>query len=226
MIMTMKRMMLMVALPVLVSGCISEFDMHGKDPKAYYKEHPIKNTVETRYESHMVHFAPGSNRLPADDIDDLRAGLHAISPEAVETVQVQMHPAQMRNEERKKYIGKLLRSMGFAKRAIIFEPSENVDRNDVKLDIGYASVVSPRCPDWRTSSVTTYSNTQQGGFGCANVTNAGLMVADPRDLERGTGGAVTVADPERNWNIIRDYKNNVAASPAGATTGATATPSP
>lgn len=205
---------IIVSLPVLLSACVSEWDMAGQDPKDYYKEHPIVNKVETRYESHMVHFTPGTNRLTSDQIDTLMAGLSGIRSMAVESVQVQMHPSQVHNTARRDYITKLLKRQGYSKYTIMFEPSDTTARDDVNVNVAYASVISPRCPDWRTSSVTTYSNTSQAGYGCASVTNLGLMVADPRDLERGTNGGRP--DSERNYNALKKYHTNESTESTGS----------
>lgn len=179
--------------------------MGGVDPKDYYKAHPIENKVEMRSESHMLHFPAGSARLTEDSVVALAAGLKSFSPDAVETVQVQMKKSSMRTQ-RQQQIARLLTRMGYDKHAILFEPSDTLARDEARLDVSYAAVVGPRCPDWRTSSVTTYSNTQQGGWSCATKTNLGLMVADPRDLERGR--ANVHPDADRNSAVLMQYHKN------------------
>ena len=124
-------------------------------------------------------------------------------------IQVSKIPAKQ--DARKQHILKFLRSIGYSPRLVMFEPSESLARDEMRLDIRYASVVSPRCPDWRASPVTTYSNTQQTGFSCATVNNMGLMVADPRDLERGTPGELSPSS-ERNAIVLQGYRKN---EPAG-----------
>jgi pilus assembly protein CpaD len=208
------RIATMLSASVLLSACTSNWDMQGQDPKDYYKEHPIKNMVETRSESHLVHFNPGATRLTADQIDALFAGIASITPMAAESVQIQMHRNQVNNGGRREHLVKLLRNRGYSKHMIMFEPSEALSRDDVRIDISYAKVVSPRCPDWRTSPVTTYSNTSQGGYGCASVANLGLMVADPHDLERGKG-AVMPPDSERNHNVLLKYHANESVAGSG-----------
>jgi type IV pilus biogenesis protein CpaD/CtpE len=128
---------------------------------------------------------------------------------AAEAIQLQVHRSQMNNHVRYEHLRKLLASMGFNSKIIMLEPTDSVKRNEVRIDIDYASVVSPRCPDWRASSVTTYSNTQQGGWSCANVNNMGLMVADPRDLERGSGNVSP--DVRRNSEVLTGYHSNSGA---------------
>ncbi len=43
-------------------------------------------------------------------------------------------------------------------------------------------VTPPDCPNWTKSSSGDHDNAATSNFGCSNVTNLGLMVADPRDL--------------------------------------------
>lgn len=196
-----------------LSAC-SEFDMHGHDPKDYYAAHPIKNRVESRTARYEAGFDRGGNRLSAAHVAGLRGALSGISPSAVDMVHVTLHPSQMRNEVRREHLSRLLRSMGLQRAQLTFEPSDALERDDVEFLVDYAAVVSPRCPDWRTSGITTYSNTSQAGYSCASVTNLGLMVADPRDLEKGSGSGMP--DAARNSKVIREYRDNKDYSGQGA----------
>lgn len=205
---------------MILGGCSSEWDMYGKDPKDYYRDHPIKNKVERRNESRQVFFAPGSSRLSQSDIESLRGALRHVSPMAVESVQLQVHPSQQGHTARNEYIRKLLRSMGYKPSAVMIEPTDTVKRDEMRIDLSYASVVSPRCPDWRASPTTTYSNTQQGGWSCAYVNNMGQMIADPRDLERGSGASSP--DARRNSEVLSGYHSNQGSgdSASGGSSGA------
>lgn len=221
-----KRTVLLFAMPALLWGCTSQWDMQGKDPKEHYKVQPVKNRVETQTQMVTVHFPAGRNRLSADERDALKAGLSKVSPMAVESVQVMLSPKQMHNDERKAHINKMLRAMGYRKYTLMYEPSDTVAVNDANIAVSYAVVISPKCPDWRTSSVTTYSNTGKGGFGCSAATNLGAMVADPRDLEKGSDTVEPSA--ERNSLVLDSYRkgesveNEVNASTTSSVaTGAT-----
>lgn len=55
----------------------------------------------------------------------------------------------------------------------------------IPVRTGYWRVTSPPCPDWTKAPGLDFANTGTSNFGCANVTNLGLMVADPGDLVRG-----------------------------------------
>jgi pilus biogenesis lipoprotein CpaD len=204
-----RYFLLMLVLAMMVSACATR-DLQGVDPKDFYTEHPVKNTVETRHMLYTLDFSIDKNRLMGDDIDDFQSAVRDISPEAVESVVVKLSPSQMNNEARRQHITKLLRVMGYKTRAIMFESSKETHVREAQLDISYASVVLPHCPDWRTSPVTTYSNTQQANFGCASAVNLGLQVADPRDLEQGSGDPTP--DSERNSAVIRAYKTGTPSA--------------
>jgi len=73
-------------------------------------------------------------------------------------------------------------------------------------------LISPAgCPDWTASPYSTYENGQQGNFGCATVTNLGLMLVDPRDLERGSSGGHIPPDMNRAGKAIERYRSGVPA---------------
>jgi len=223
----MKRYVVILSMPVLLSACVSNWDMQGIDPKDHYKAHPVKNRVETQTETVTVHFAGSRNRLTGEEIDALKNSLAKISPMAVESVQLMMPPSQMHNEERKAHLGKVLRAMGYRKFTMMTEPSDTVQPNEARIAVSYAAVIAPKCPDWRTSSVTTFSNTGKGGFGCATVNNLGVMVEDPHDLVRGE--SENAPDMERNSLALDKYRKGETSSgtdsgSTGSTTATTTSP--
>lgn len=218
----MKKLLIVAALPFVIAGCTPGWDMHGNDPKEVYKKEPVKNTVESRNMLKVVHFPSGASRLSRDGLDDLKAALSSVSPEAVEAVKIQLPASQMKNEAKRQHLTKFLRNMGYKSSLVSFEESDSVERNDARIDVKYAYAVGPKCPDWRTSPVTTYSNTGKGGMGCATVTNLGAMVADPRDLERGNG--LVSPDMTRNSIVLENYHDNVSAAPSSGSSSTSTTP--
>ncbi len=208
----MKHSLTMMVCLAMLSACAPEMDMQGRDPKDVYRDRPIKNKVEKKTESQLVRFESGSQRLSPAGIDALRGAFRHVSPMAVESVTLQVNPSQQLNQQRHEHLRKLLANMGFRPAALAVEPTESVSRDEVRIHVDYASVVSPRCPDWRTSPVTTYSNTSQAGWSCAYVNNMGLMVADPRDIERGSGNVSP--DVRRNSEVLTGYHSNTGGASA------------
>jgi len=208
-----KLWLLAIAMPL--AACASS-DMQGNDPKEYYAGHPIKNTVITREQTLLVHFA-GATSLAKDDIHKLHATLQPISPLAADSIRIQLNDADMKNEARKEALVSLLFRMGYAKDKISFQPSDVLLHNEAHLVVAYLVVVPPDCPDWQTSPVTTYSNTTQGNTGCAEETNIGLMIADPHDLLHGTGDVPI--DTERSARVMQDYRGGKDYMPATLSAG-------
>lgn len=56
-------------------------------------------------------------------------------------------------------------------------------------------VTLPNCPDWTKSPYQSHDNQVASNYGCATVTNFGLMVADPRDLVVGRTLGPAEGDP-------------------------------
>ena len=216
-----------LTLPLLAfSACSPTMDMQGEDPKEYYAEHPIKNTIETRVQTVTLQYDPGEQRLSADERERLSDSLHKISMLAIQSIQVSFAGTDTAaNEERKKHLTKLLRNMGYSKGQYIYEPSSLLKSDEVKLVIIYAIVKPPEhCPDWRTSPITTHSNTTQGNYGCATQVNLGLMIADPHDLVRGTDEEYSI-DTVTAVKATQDFHATGGPAASGASGGSTSSSS-
>jgi pilus assembly protein CpaD len=72
-----------------------------------------------------------------------------------------------------------------------------------------AVALLPDCPDWSRESGTDFANLPFSNLGCGVRTNQGLMVADPRDLDRGRG--LASADGVKAAGALG---SPIAASPA------------
>lgn len=204
----------LVSLTTSLTACSASEDMQGIDPKDYYAEHPIKNTVESRDVAYVVRFRVGATQLTADATDRMVTTLHGISPMAVDSILIRYPAGETYNTERRAFMVSTLRQMGHSKDKIDFQPSTTLARNEMHIDMVYTAVVTPDCPDWRTSPVTTYSNTIQGNFVCATETNLGLMVADPHDLVRGSGNVPP--DTLTDLKAVDNYRSGASASTGGS----------
>jgi len=220
-----SQIMALILCSAGLAACSPSLDMQGHDPVEYYADHPIKNTVETKNFSQKLHFAADSSRLDESQVDQLRHALHDISPMAADGVTVEMSSYDITNKARQKHLVGMLRSMGYNKEQINFKPSAELTRNDVSIDMQYAVVVSPACPDWRRSPVTTYSNTTQGNIGCATAVNLGAMVANPNDLLHGTGDISP--DTARTVHVVDQYRSVASGtgSSGSASSGSSASSS-
>lgn len=205
---------------LLLPAC-STWDMHGQDPVDYYAEHPIKNRVTRKSEAHLVTFESGAEKLSKAEIERFRHNVNQRSMLSVEKVEINLPKAELHNKERRAALERVLKHLGYQSGGVTFTASEAVGRNQAVVNLTFAEVIPPDCPDWRKSPVHNYSNARHANFGCATEVNLGLMVADPRDLERGTG-ELPPALSERGDRALRAYH----AGGVPAEGGAAATPAP
>lgn len=197
----------------LLTGCYSEFDLHGTNPKEYYAAHPIENKVEIKHALYEFAFSASSAEVDSESLEKLRE-LKNISPNAVEEVSLR-HSSALSNKVKR--IQKVRNILGK------YRPSREIIDDTVADDmvianISYVSVVSPDCPDWKMSSVTTYSNVPIANHGCAAKVNLGLMVDNPRDLVRGQSR--DNYDTERSAKALSDYRLGIATNGSDLVTSA------
>jgi pilus biogenesis lipoprotein CpaD len=208
-----SKCLLIAAAAVSLSACEPQFDMQGVDPKDYYSAHPINNQVITRTESHYMSsasLAPKSTMLSGLTVEELHSTLHHVSPPAVEAVNIYLPQNDLHNQKLKDAFVRELVRMGYEGHTVAFYPLTVSDNDRIRIEISDLIVLPPDCPDWRTSPVTTYSNTWQGNFKCSQVVNLGKMVADPHDLMQGTGDVAP--DALRDSAVLHDYRNENSAS--------------
>lgn len=80
------------------------------------------------------------------------------------------------------------------------------------VTIGRYVVTPPKCPDWTKPAGTDPNNRVGSNFGCASVTNLGLMLADPGDLVRGRPKGPS--DGVAAARLVRRYREGKATEPA------------
>lgn len=86
-----------------------------------------------------------------------------------------------------------------------------------RVIIGRYVVHPPKCPDWTKAPTRDFENTESSNFGCATVTNLGLMAANPRDLIVGNGGGR--ADSEVLAKAVEQYRLGKAKALNKTSTG-------
>lgn len=69
-----------------------------------------------------------------------------------------------------------------------------LDHNSVTVTVGRYLVITPRCPNRSKPEADDFTNALPSNFGCATVTDLGLMVANPGDLLHGTQAGPADAD--------------------------------
>jgi pilus assembly protein CpaD len=192
--------------------------MNGVDPVDYYSEHPIKNKVVTQGETHLVVFEPKAKKLSMAETMRFAEAVSDKSMQSVQEVVIDMDAMELGNKARRDSLSRMFRRMGYIEHNLRFERSDALVANQALIHISYAVVVPPDCPDWRMSPSHNYSNSDKANFGCATEVNLGQMVADPRDLVRGSG-ELPPALSEPGDRAIRTYRTGPAASSSAAATG-------
>jgi pilus assembly protein CpaD len=175
-------------------------------------ESPKENRVLFLRHTHTVAFGPGSTFLSESERDRLTA---FVSREKVGygdrfAVTFAADPTDPEAERlasgRSDVVTAYLRHLGF-KAAIRPEnaaPGRGPAPESVTVVLGRYVVVPPACPDWRKPAHDDPGNTPSSNLGCANVTNLGLMVADPADLL--VGRHAPLSDGERAARAIERYR--------------------
>jgi len=101
---------------------------------------------------------------------------------------------------------------------------DTVPANRAIVSVGRYAVTLPTCPNWSQSLDYDFTNAFTSNYGCANVTNLGLMVASPADLV--SGRTLGPANGTTAVNAVQRYLTDrvkppptPTASPFAATTG-------
>ena len=202
-----------VVLAAAVSGCgLTPTDAQWTDADATVK----KNQVLYLRETYDVRFAPGSDRLSADEQRRLaeyldRSGIGIYDEISLAVADDSGARDSNLAARRQAAVAAYLRT-----RHLKSAPDQTTGApvDHVTVVVGRYIVVPPNCPDWRKPSSGDPQNTVSSNLGCATVTNLGLMVADPRDLI--AGKEPTGSDAVNNSYAIQRYREGYYKVPDGA----------
>jgi pilus assembly protein CpaD len=208
-----RSLLCAISLPLLAS-CSPSYDLQGHDPQEYYAAHPRENKVETRHFQTGLQFKNSQTWLASAIIASLHNDLADINPRAIDKISIGSNPNTAFKSERMKYVTALLHKTGFTVKPEYFT-QRDLPHNKIVIDIAYAAIIPPDCPDWKMSPVTTYSNMPPANFGCATKTNLGMMLDDPRDLERGKGSSSSPS--ERGAKAVLDYRMGTTPASSAST---------
>ena len=130
---------------------------------------------------HDTVFTPGSADLAAGEADSLASFLDQAEVAGGDHVFFQPASDDKLAAAR---IGQLTRQL--VRRGIgatTLPPAGNIVAADhMAIVVERYVVTPPACPNWSKAPTGDHSNGLASNFGCADATNLGLMVADPRDL--------------------------------------------
>jgi type IV pilus biogenesis protein CpaD/CtpE len=184
-------------------------------------ENPKENTLEFTTVSYTARFAPGAVNLSSGEVRALEQFASA-SILAGDHVSVEL-AAPMRGtpdgilSRRRAAIARLLEKL--PRKPVVDAVQSGAiasSRDTAVLRVGHYIVTPPRCPDWVKPESDDYTNTPSSNFGCADVTNIGLMVADPADLVRGApGGGADAVFAARGVTLYRSGAISKSLAAAG-----------
>jgi pilus assembly protein CpaD len=144
--------------------------------------------------THPAVFGPNAVKLSSEESQKLSAFLDNAQVGADDHVYIeQPQTADHLSAQRIGQIAHQLATRGIGVRTLPAKGDIPADQLTVLVE-RYV-VTPPNCPDWTKDPVADHENDVYGNFGCANVTNLGLMVADPRDLVIGRQMGPEVGNP-------------------------------
>ncbi len=182
------------ALALLTAGCAQgmpgyfdagETRMTGVAP-------PKLNQIEYVKMSHEVRFAPGSAELSPAEKTRLTEFLDRIRAGFSDRFVVDAGPsrgvpdADELARQREEAVAAFLQRRFLRVLPPVQDTVEGaMARNSVFVIAGRHVVTLPNCPDWSKATGADFTNTPGSNYGCATVSNLGMMVADPGDLLAG-----------------------------------------
>jgi len=199
----------------------------GPNPALGWSEagSPKELEVERAEHRHAVHFATDSAAIGAAERDRLLAFLAAVEPKRGDRVRLEGHADERASDlynlelasRRVESVADFLRSAGprgleirgaaYGEKAPAAPggaPEDWRANRRVEVVVERHVVVLPPCPDWSRRSGVDFANQPHTNLGCAVRSNLGLMIAEPRDLERGR--RLAPADGTREADAITRYR--------------------
>jgi pilus assembly protein CpaD len=130
--------------------------------------------------AHAAVFGPNAVKLSTEESQKLSAFLDNAQITADDHVYIEPPSGDKLASQRIGQIAHQLATRGIGVRTLPAKGDAAGDQLTVLVE-RYV-VTPPNCPDWTKDPVADHDNELYSNFGCANVSNLGLMVADPRDL--------------------------------------------
>jgi pilus assembly protein CpaD len=168
---------------------------------------PNKLRVDYVRFQHATAFAPGSAKLADGEAQSLAAFLDQAEVTPDDHVYFEVAHDDGLSASRISELSHEMSQRGIGATTLPASPSEVAADHMIVLVERYV-VTPPNCPNWTKPAYGDHSNTMPSNFGCADATNLGLMVADPRDLVIGRSPGPPQGDP-----ALAGYDRYVAGKP-------------
>ena len=153
--------------------------------KSYWSEAESKkeNRVEAIRLLHEVRFASGTQLSPMEimQLDGFLAR-HDVGYGDRFYILTDVKAANDSEAQRAIVVQKYMAAHGIKAVGL---PSPESQSGLVRIVVNRHVVIPPNCPDWSKPGTADYSNTSMSNLGCSNISNLGMMVADPSELIQG-----------------------------------------
>lgn len=193
------------ALGLLAAGCTpstSEWTP-AEAPKA-----PHVDYVRLQHEAV---FKPGSPDFAGDEAGSLTRFLTQAGVTSEDHVYFEAASDDHLSLSRIGHLAKVVDRQGIGAQTL--PPAAGLAPDHVRVVVERYVVTPPNCPDWTGPAVGDHGNQPGSNFGCADVTNFSLMVADPRDLVIGRTLDPAQGDPA--FAGVARYREGKVKSPSG-----------
>lgn len=194
----MTRISLLIA-GLLVAGCekyIENWEEVSEVPEL--KVHAVDYT-------HAVYFDPVTNEPDKLEMTQLGQFLVRINTRRDDKLEIRYQDTAVQRK-RAAIMKAVMEDQGYhvAVKRLTVEPVENGQAPPVTVAVKKAVIKLPDCPNWSDNPGRNYNNLTTSNFGCANVTNLGLMIDRPMDLV--VGRSSQVFDGEMAASSIARYR--------------------
>jgi len=184
---------------------------------------PHQLRVDFQRLTHATTFPTGSAQIAPGERDSLLGFLRTAEVSPSDTIYLESADEDKLSGTR---VGALVRDLSRKGYSVATLPAarDAVPANSLLVVVERYVVTPPDCPNWTKSPNGDHENAVSSNFGCANVTNLGLMIADPRDLV--VGRDLGPADAENTSLAIQRYHAGKTSPLPEATAGTSYTFAP
>jgi pilus assembly protein CpaD len=209
---------MMLALPLLVAAALVTNGCTPQSARWSEAESPKSNKVDFVTNAHKVEFVRGAATASTAQTKSLSDFIHDAGLSYGDRVTIDGGPsrgnaaADRLAARRVAAVTAMLRHMN-VRATVAARPTIDgaLTRDGVIVTVGHYVVTPPACPDRSKVDTNDFANTEASNYGCATITNLGLMVANPADLLHGEPAGA--ADGTFAARGVEEYRSGALMKP-------------